>query len=332
MNLQRLLVLCGLFVVFLFPAQAADKNKKKDPMDTTNWRQWNPDPAPVYTAEESLKMFKVAPGFRVELVAAAPLIKDPVFARWDMQGRLWVCEFQSYMRDAHGNGENDHPSRVRVLEDTDGDGLSEKQTELIDFATSAKGNIEHAENGMHIAIDNWMYNSKSKRRLRWQNETLSVTDTRSRGQWGMATDAFGRLYHNSNSSWFSTDSEIYDGQYGSPGAPTKSIRAIRTTTALNRAYKVGMIKEDGRINGVTSISGLAVHSDGAFGADWQGAIFSFSPGCNAVGAFVPDTAGMETRKYKHMLYPDQTGPNASSSPAATNASARSTAVSARTAA
>ena len=40
--------------------------------------------------EESLSKFKVAPGFRVELVAAEPLVKDPVFVNWDDQGRMWV--------------------------------------------------------------------------------------------------------------------------------------------------------------------------------------------------------------------------------------------------
>ncbi len=99
-----------------------------------------------------------------------------------------------------------------------------------------------------------------------------------RGQWGMSTDAYGRLYYNQNSSWFYTDSEIYDRQYGNPKSETKEVRAIRTNTALNRAYKPEMIQEDGRINSVTSVSGLAVHRDGAFGDEWQGSIFSFSPG------------------------------------------------------
>ena len=36
---------------------------------------------------------------------------------------------------------------------------------------------------------------------------------------------------------------------------------------------------------VTTISGLAVHSHGAYGEDWEGAIFSMSPGTNSVGGF-----------------------------------------------
>ena len=341
-----LVSVCALLPGLAF-AQSGEK--KKNPMDTTNWREWAPDPAPFLEPEETAGTFKVAPGFRVELVAAHPMIKDPVFAEFDFQGRLWVCEFQAYMRDASGAGGNDPISRVQILEDTDADGrmdkattfldkvvnprslsiveggaivalgdgklvfcedtdgdlVADKTTKLIEFAKSAPGNIEHAENGLHFAIDNWMYNSKSGRRLAWRNGKVVEDRTKGRGQWGMSTDAYGRLYYNSNSVWFQSDSEIYDRLYGAPGAPTKSVRAIRVNTALNRAYKPGMIKEDGRINGVTSISGLAVHSNGAFGDDWEGVIFSFSPGTNTVGAFKPDAPMPETTKYQHLLYPDE---------------------------
>ena len=66
---------------------------------------------------------KVAPGFRVELVASEPMVKDPVFVEWDDQGRMWVGELRTYMRDLDGTGENERMSRVMVLEDTDEMGL-----------------------------------------------------------------------------------------------------------------------------------------------------------------------------------------------------------------
>ena len=40
-------------------------------------KKWSPDPVPVFSAEESLAKFKVAPGFKVELVASEPVVKDP---------------------------------------------------------------------------------------------------------------------------------------------------------------------------------------------------------------------------------------------------------------
>ena len=50
-------------------AQNGDKKEKdKDLLDSTNWRKWAPDPVPFLEPEETAKTFKVAPGFRVELV------------------------------------------------------------------------------------------------------------------------------------------------------------------------------------------------------------------------------------------------------------------------
>ena len=344
-------ILTSLLLPTLSLAQNGDKKEKnKDLLSSTNWRKWAPNPAPFLTPDETAKGFKVAPGFRVELVAESPMIKDPVFAEFDLEGRLWVCEFQSYMMNAAGTGEHDPISRVQVLEDTDGDGrmdkattfldkvvnprsvsivkggalvsmgngklifaedtdgdlVADKRTPLIDFATAAPNNIEHAENGLHFAIDNWMYNSKSQRRLQWRGGQIIEGDTKPRGQWGMGSDAHGRLYYNSNSVWFQSDSEIYDQQYAKVGAPTNEVFAVRTNTAVNRGYRPGMILNDGRIKRVTACSGLAVHSDGAYGEEWQGTIFGFSPASNTVGAFKPNAPMPATSKYKHLVYSDET--------------------------
>ena len=110
-----------------------------------------------------------------------------------------------------------------LCEDTDGDLVADKRTPMIEFAGAALGNIEHAENGLHFAIDNWMYNSKSGRRLMWSGGKVLIDSTRNRGQWGMSTDAYGRLYYNSNSAWFFTDSDIYDNLYGTPRAGTNLV-------------------------------------------------------------------------------------------------------------
>ena len=126
-------ILTSLLLPTLSLAQNGDKKEKnKDLLSSTNWRKWAPNPAPFLTPDETAKGFKVAPGFRVELVAESPMIKDPVFAEFDLEGRLWVCEFQSYMMNAAGTGEHDPISRVQVLEDTDGDGRMDKATTFLD--------------------------------------------------------------------------------------------------------------------------------------------------------------------------------------------------------
>ena len=79
MNYLRFITfLSYLFVGSLGIAQQGDKANEKDIISSLNWKKWSPDVVPVFTAEESLAQFKVAPGFKVELVAAEPMVKDHV--------------------------------------------------------------------------------------------------------------------------------------------------------------------------------------------------------------------------------------------------------------
>src|SRR6185503_7053119 len=85
-------------------------------------------PAPVLPPEEAIKTIKVAPGFRLELVASEPLVFEPVAMAFDPDGRLWVVEMRSYMLDIDAKGETLPMSDIAVLEDTDGDGTYDKRT------------------------------------------------------------------------------------------------------------------------------------------------------------------------------------------------------------
>jgi mono/diheme cytochrome c family protein/glucose/arabinose dehydrogenase len=82
--------------------------------------------APARTAAEEAKTFRVAPGYRVELVASDPLIGDPVAMAFGPDGRLWVVEMRGYMPDLEGSTEDRPEGRVVVLSDSDGDGVMDK--------------------------------------------------------------------------------------------------------------------------------------------------------------------------------------------------------------
>ena len=79
-------------------------------------------PAPVLSPEEALQAFSVAPGFEIELVAAEPLVEEPVAMAWDEYGRLYVVEMRGYMRDAYGSDSEAPVGQIVRLEDTNGDG------------------------------------------------------------------------------------------------------------------------------------------------------------------------------------------------------------------
>ncbi len=73
--------------------------------------------------QKALQQFEMSPGVRVELVAAEPAVIDPVEIRFDERGRMWVVEMRGYPQ---GPPEGQLPqSRIRVLEDRDGDGFFE---------------------------------------------------------------------------------------------------------------------------------------------------------------------------------------------------------------
>ena len=85
-------------------------------------------PAPVLTAEEALKTFTVAKGFRIEAVATDPLVGDPISIQIAPDGKMWVLEMRGYMNDVEAKGEDQPLGVIAVLEDTDGDGRMDKRT------------------------------------------------------------------------------------------------------------------------------------------------------------------------------------------------------------
>lgn len=76
--------------------------------------------------------FVLQPGHRIELVAAEPMIGDPVQAVFDASGDLWVCEMRGYMPDADGTGEEAPVGRIIRLRDLDGDGSMDESTVFLD--------------------------------------------------------------------------------------------------------------------------------------------------------------------------------------------------------
>jgi putative membrane-bound dehydrogenase-like protein len=151
---------------------------------------------PPKSPEESLQAITVRPGMRVELVAAEPLVVDPVAFDWGPDGRLWVVEMRDYPDGLDGRGQPG--GRVKVLEDKDGDGRYDTAMLFLDdlpFPTGVKvwrdgvlvtaapdifyaadtdgdgradkrktlyrgfgeGNQQHRVNGLRWGLDNWLH-------------------------------------------------------------------------------------------------------------------------------------------------------------------------------
>ena len=177
--------------------QNEDTNRMPDGVDRRSFAQLlgDTDPAPRAPAD-SLNCIQVGDQYTVELVAAEPMVMDPVALDWGPDGKLWVVEMADYPLGVDDNGTPG--GRVRYLEDTDGDGKYDKSTLFMDeiayptgviawrdgvivsaaptvfFAADrdddgradfredlyrgfTQGNQQHLVNGFERGLDNWLY-------------------------------------------------------------------------------------------------------------------------------------------------------------------------------
>lgn len=94
----------------------------------------NRQPPPKYqmpfSPEDALKFVQTPAEFRVELFASEPDIIKPITFSFDERGRLWVIEAIDYPnRVLQGNAGED---RIKILEDTNGDGRADTVTVFAD--------------------------------------------------------------------------------------------------------------------------------------------------------------------------------------------------------
>ena len=82
---------------------------------------------PATPPEKAVATCAVRPGFRIELMAAEPLVVDPVAMAFDENGRLFVVEMRDY-----SERREEKLGRVKLLEDTDGDGRFDRASVFAD--------------------------------------------------------------------------------------------------------------------------------------------------------------------------------------------------------
>jgi putative membrane-bound dehydrogenase-like protein len=163
---------------------------KYDPKKTGGTRPLSP--------QQSLAAIRTKRGLRVDLVAAEPLVADPVAIAFGPDGKLWVAEMSDYPTGR--TGKFDPGGRVVFLEDVDGDGFFDRSTVFLDSLpfptgvlpwrkgilvcaapdilyaedTTGDGRADRVEklysgfgtsnyqarvNGLHYGLDGWVYGS-----------------------------------------------------------------------------------------------------------------------------------------------------------------------------
>ncbi|MFM1769962.1 MAG: hypothetical protein RJA22_2491 [Verrucomicrobiota bacterium] len=230
----------------LLPATASAQNgDKKGEVQVARVPKEKIPPSPPLKPEQALQSFKLQPGHRIELVAAEPLLDNPVVAQFDPDGRLWVVEMVGYMPDADGIGEDQKNGRIIILEDQDGDGRAETRKVFLDGLVMPRAllhvqggvlvgeppnlwfypvqgdqpgprvqvasdfgsriNPEHTANSLLLSMDNWIYSLYHPWRYRHRAGRWEREPAPQRVQWGQAMDDFGRLYYTSNSDFLRGD-------------------------------------------------------------------------------------------------------------------------------
>ncbi len=88
--------------------------------------------------EESMKRIQLDGDYEVQLVAAEPLVLDPVEATWDEKGRMFVADMRDYPLGPPNPGDP-WLSRIQLLTDENGDGRMDKAVTFADHMDNVQG-------------------------------------------------------------------------------------------------------------------------------------------------------------------------------------------------
>ncbi len=207
-------------------------------------------PNPPRSPAEAIRAMTVPPGFRVEVVAAEPEIVNPVAMTFDERGRIWITESLEYPRRRAGPGRD----RVKVLEDTDGDGKADK------FTIFAEGlNIPSGIAVGHGGV--WVANSPDILFLR-DTDGDGKADTRE-----VVATGFGRsdTHELPNSLTWGPDGWLYgwNGVFNPSKVKSRNGKTYEFTCAIFRIHPRTRVFEVW-CEGTSNPWGIAIDPEGSF--------------------------------------------------------------------
>ena len=176
------------------------------------------------TPQASLKSMVPRPGFKVELVAAEPLVLDPVAFDWGPDGRLWVVEMADYPLGVDGQGKPG--GRIRVLEDCDSDGTYDTSTVFLDKVGFPSGVMPWRNGVLVTAAPNIFYAEDTNGDGRADRREILYTGF---GQ--------GNQQHRLNGFTWGLDNWVYCAN-GDSGGRVKSIKTGKSINLLRHDIRI----------------------------------------------------------------------------------------------
>ncbi len=179
---------------------------------------------PPRSPQDSLAAIKVPAGFEVELVAAEPMVRDPINFAWGADGRLWVVEMADYPKGMDGKGQPG--GRIRVLESTRGDGVFDRMTLFADGLKSPTSVMPWRNGVLVVSVPNILFLEDTDGDGRADKTTILF-----RGL------ALGNEQHLVNGFTWSLDGWLHLAN-GDSGAKLESLKTGRTVDVGRRDFRI----------------------------------------------------------------------------------------------
>jgi mono/diheme cytochrome c family protein/glucose/arabinose dehydrogenase len=205
------------------------------------------------------------------------------------------------------------PPNVWLMKDTNGDLKMDKKELVTDQYGRREARVEQNANGFFWGLDNWMHTADGDVLLRFKDGKFEVRKTLSRGEWGVTQDDAGRIYRNTNESLLHADivPTLYfmrnpnllrtRGSYerlADDANVANIVWPVRKNPGTNRAYQLGIDREDGTLWHFTSVCAPMIYRGDRLPSDLYGNVFVAEPAANLVSRGIIEDSGSGLRVRK----------------------------------